>query len=287
MAGDLRFEYYLVVYVDVLGQKDILRRIKAIPTNKEEVEEFHDLVKESVGKVELIRDLFQALFDEYNSLDPDTSLVRPEQQEMFLASQKSNLHLYGLSDAVVAYVPLMGNDENCTAMNGVNAALTATSFLGLHALSQQTPLRAGIDVGIATQIYEKEVYGPALVRAFDLESRLAEYPRYVVGTELLRYLKWVLDQQEISPLGEIAKDMARRCKQMIVQDSDGTYMLDFLGSWVKEAPKEPIKKEMVIEARDFVESQYEKFSKTENHKLAARYYRLMMYFRRRQDTWGI
>lgn len=82
----------------------------------------------------------------------------------------------------------MSTDENCTAMNGVHSAFIATSGLGLMALSAKIPIRAGLDVGIATQIDDKEVYGPALEKAVYLEAQLAEYPRFFAGNELINYL---------------------------------------------------------------------------------------------------
>jgi len=74
----------------------------------------------------------------------------------------------------------MSNDENCPAVNGIYSAFVATCGIGLLSLSVKVPMRAGLDVGVATKIDDNEIYGPGLERAFYLESQLAEYPRFIV-----------------------------------------------------------------------------------------------------------
>ena len=64
-------------------------------------------------------------------------------------------------------------------------------------------------------------------------------------------------------------------------------MLDFLGDRVKEAAGKSINQKTVMDARDFVISQYQKYVIEENYNLAARYFRLMHYFLSRQNVWGI
>jgi hypothetical protein len=181
----------------------------------------------------------------------------------------------------------MNKDDNCTAMNGVFSAFIATCGLGLLSLAAEIPLRGGLDVGIATKIDEHEIYGPGFERSYFIESQLAEYPRYVLGEELIRYLYWVESMTVSSRFGAVAKDIAKYCKAMIIRDSDGRYMLDFLGEKVKELSGEPINKEIVSKAYDFVKRQCGHFAKTNDHVLAARYYRLLQYFEHKLPTWGI
>jgi hypothetical protein len=142
-------------------------------------------------------------------------------------------------------------------------------------------------VGIATQIDGKEIYGPALERAYQLESCVAEYPRFVVGKELLQYLDWIINQQSTTPFGLIAKEISGLCKGMIILDTDGRPMLDFLGKKIKMSYENAIDKEIVIKARDFVMSEYGKFAKDGNEKLASYYFRLMRYIKSRQDIWDV
>lgn len=191
------------------------------------------------------------------------------------------------SDSVIIAVPLMNSDENCTAINGVYSALVATCGIGLLFLSVGIPFRAGLDVGIGTRINEKEVYGLALERAYYLENCLAEYPRYLVGDELINYLFSVENQQPKTRLGLVAKNLAGFCRRMIIQDTDGRYMLDFLGDIVQETYKDSIDKDIVIAAEQFIISTYNKYIDQNNNKLSSRYYRLISYFNSRKKMWGI
>lgn len=289
MKDNLTFSYYLVVFIDLLGQREALRKITSLPTIDSEKQEFIRLIKESLGCVDFVRELFQNYFQAYSAEDTNDYSVPPEHRELFLASLKSEAYYYGISDSIVIAVPLTNTNkyDNCTAANGIFSALLATCGIGVAALSSEIVMRAGIDVGIATQIDDKEIYGPALERAYHLESRLAEYPRFIVGKELIEYLDWIINQQATTPFGLIAKEIAGVCKRMIILDTDGRPMLDFLGKIVKSHSENVIDKEIFAKVRDFVGSQHGKFAKEGNDKLASYYFRLMRYIKSRQDIWDV
>jgi len=283
----LLFQNYLVVFFDQLGQREILRKITEIPTTDKEKQHFIEVMKKSVGRVLNIREAFKNYFESAHSHAPNVSLVPPEHRDEFVTSQQFDLNFYGLSDAVIIAVPLMSDDENCTVVNGIYSAFVATCGIGLLSLSVKVPMRAGLDVGVATQIDDNEIYGPGLERAFYLESQLAEYPRFLVGKELINYLFWVENQKCESRVGQVAKGMAQFCREMIIQDTDGRFMLDFLGDKIKGMSGEFFKKEEIVSALEFVNSQYKKYLEQNNEKLASRYYRLLRYFHSRKKAWGI
>jgi hypothetical protein len=287
VSDNLLFQNYLVVFLDHLGQRKILEEISKLPTNSDEQQEFIQLIKETHGKVIVLREIFRDFFDESKKYRPNVNLIPPELQADFIALQKSEEYYYPMSDSGIIAVPLMNNDDNCKAINGVYSAFTVTSGIGLMALSCKVPLRGGLDVGIAAQIENNEIYGPGLASAYKIESEISEYPRFVIGHELIHYLKFVYNQQCTTRSGFYAKEIAKLCWQMIVRDSDGRYMLDFLGSKFKEVADEAIDSEVVKKALVFVQSQYEQFVTEKNEKLASRYYRLLNYFNSRLSVWGL
>ena len=288
MRDDLLFQNYLVVFVDLLGQREALRKITGIPTTEPEKQKFIETAKESIGKVIQIRDSFKLYYDSDNEYIHDEKLVPPEHRAEFRAAlKKAPASYYGMSDAMVIAVPLMSTDENCAAINGIRDAFVATCGIGLLSLSVHIPMRAGLDVGVATQIDDREIYGPALESAYYLESNVAEYPRFVVGKELISYLLWVENQKCLTRVGEVAKEAAKFCRQMVIQDSDGNYMLDFLGAKFKESSEDVIEPKLVASAFDFVLEEYRKSLAANNHKMASRYYRLLRYFHSRKKLWGI
>lgn len=285
--GDLLAQYYLAIYFDLLGQREVLRAIKEIPKDESKKENFIEQIKKSLGNVLTVRDIFNEFFDSAESYIPNTSLVPEKHRQEFIESQKEVIYRYGLSDAFVIAVPLMNGNENCTPMNGIYSALTATCATFLMALSLKIPARAGIDVGVGFNVDEREVYGPALERAVFIEGQLAEYPRLVVGPQLYSYLNGVENQNCQTSFGEIAKEIAKTCKKLLVQDTDGHLILNYLGKNINEIFENNIDRETVVRAWDFVQKQYMKYFDEQNDKLASRYFRIGRYFKSHLNLWDI
>ena len=291
MNQELVFQKHLIVFIDILGQREALRKIPDIPVNENEAERqnFLDSIKECLGKVVDLRKNFKEYFEEAQSFRPNTELVSPGYQEKFLAALKlPKLFKYGISDSIVISYPLNIDNENSTSntLMGIWNALYATSGTGINAFSKNIAFRAGLDTGVAT-VYDKEIYGPALERAVYLENKLAEYPRFLVGDELINFLNYVKNRKAQTPAGKIANEMAKVCNEMIIRDTDGRLMIDFLGQKVKDFSKDTFDKETLVKAQDFVFSQYQKFTSEGNEKLASRYFRLLNYFQSRKDIWGL
>jgi hypothetical protein len=83
-------------------------------------------------------------------------------------------------------------------------------------------LRGGITVGDVALSYG-QLFGPAVVRGYALESQVARFPRVVVGEEVLRELRnnpalWVHDPDY---------DL-KATKNLLRRDFDGEYFVDYL-----------------------------------------------------------
>jgi hypothetical protein len=83
-------------------------------------------------------------------------------------------------------------------------------------------IRGGITVGDVARSYG-QLFGPAVVRAYDLESKVARFPRIVVGEEVLHELStnpslWVHDRDTDLKAVNI----------LLRKDSDGEYFVDYL-----------------------------------------------------------
>lgn len=83
-------------------------------------------------------------------------------------------------------------------------------------------LRGGITVGDAALSYG-QLFGPAVIRGYDLEREVARFPRIVVGPEVLDEVKrnralWIHDRD--SELQAI--------RDLLHRDSDGEYFVDYL-----------------------------------------------------------
>ena len=111
--SDLIFQEYLIIFFDLIGQREALRKITGIPVSENEKYQFIELTKKSVGRVLFLRRSFKNYFEGMTSHVPNTNLVAPEHRQEFIESQKTSCHYYGLSDAIVIAVPLMNENENC------------------------------------------------------------------------------------------------------------------------------------------------------------------------------
>jgi hypothetical protein len=83
-------------------------------------------------------------------------------------------------------------------------------------------LRGGITIGDVARSYG-QLFGPAVVRAYVLESKVARFPRVVVGEE-------VFDQFKENPalwVHDLDTEM-RTLKGLLRRDFDGEYFVDYL-----------------------------------------------------------
>jgi hypothetical protein len=83
-------------------------------------------------------------------------------------------------------------------------------------------LRGGITVGDVARSYG-QLFGPAVVRGYDLENKVARFPRIVVGEEVLEEMNsnstlWVHDQETDT----------RALKALLRKDFDGDWFVDYL-----------------------------------------------------------
>src|SRR5438045_4043107 len=93
---------------------------------------------------------------------------------------------------------ILGWLNGLLVVGGVAAALAGRRRIPAHlcerslmltSLAWGHPIRVGLDVGTGVEVERGQLYGPAVVKAYELESRAAEYPRVIVGDTLADYLQ--------------------------------------------------------------------------------------------------
>ncbi len=229
------------------------------------------------------------IFDAYTAEKEPLVKVPPEKMDQFKEMMKSNLKHQRFSDCIQAYVCLHTDKYHSNAINGVFGALLACGGMLLLSLATKKAFRAGIEVGLGTELDNGEIYGPVLYKAYELESKVAEYPRIVIGQELINYLKTLANAHEQLPAQtkedvELCKLMATKCLKMIVRDLDGIPILDYLGTEFLQNINENSERAKELEgvsklALQFVESEYSKRKQAGDKKLALRYYLLLNYLK--------
>ena len=176
----------IVAFLDVMGQKDKLLRLK-MPRTSGEHTLTQEVLKDTAGFVLNLRNVYQKNYESFQSALtslPPYAKVMPE--------------LLCFSDSFISTVSLALEDDTKVLgrVVGSYATLSAAGIAMLTSLSSWHPLRGGVDVGLGIRLPSKEPYGAALVRASILEGHKAKWPRILIGTELWNFLSSIYSQQQ-------------------------------------------------------------------------------------------
>lgn len=276
--------YYSLAFIDVLSQRDKLSKITAIPDNDEQKENFYEQWRETFGVVDEYRIMFSKFFDTFsNYKPPKIPRLTPEQAKMLKRLMKSEIKKQELSDSMIYYVPLMERPDRLS-ISSIHSLLSGCAGTFLIGLAEKLICRGGIDVGIAGVFFGGEIYGPALSRAYLLESRLAQFPRIVVGDEFCKYILSEMNCQGDGVDAAHRRMWAKDCADWIIIDVDGAQILDYAGPVTKRVfPKLQSSVDLALK---FASEEWKKFREQGDVKLAGRYYMLWNYLAtRREQVW--
>ena len=274
--------FNFVAFVDLLGQREKLAQFKGVPKTDEETSAFSRAMLETGGVVRNIRNSVAEWLTESKHV-PEAALVNlpPERRPEFTSIRTLEAFQTGFSDSFVVAFPLQvdGIVERLSRARAVMDtwnALHGLAALALLSLAQGVPWRGGIDVGIGLETFPKEVYGPALLSAYSLESTVAEYPRLVLGRGLLDYLTFMERRPATEPLDAFNASMASHSRKLVCTSEDGWPMLHILSPVVMEASLNLV--EAKETAHQWVREQCVRHWSDRNEKLFRRYSRLARYF---------
>jgi hypothetical protein len=153
--------------------------------------------------------------------------------------------------------------------------MRATAFVMAGALYAEIACRGGLEIGIAAKFRRVGIYGPALYKAYSLENQIAQYPRIVIGPELVDYLEESARDSQTIPSSAVRQVFAKKCLSIIYNDTDGAFILDYAHKSIQEF--HPYCKMFLEGAFKFAIKEWNRFTEEKNHKLAARYFLLVNY----------
>lgn len=276
--------FYVVAFVDILGQRSLLRDLKTLPQHTgKDLEKFTDLLRQTAGTVEGLRTLFQSYF-QANRRTADYEMFLPGIASNKIKLQSNPLVFKMFSDFVAIYLSLQ-DDVNILPMSGVYSVIVSAASICLLSLAAQKPIRGGIDIGIGLELDNNDIYGSALSRAYEIESYIAKYPRIVIGDELIRYLKAQSGQEITTPMNDISKKLSDLCLSFIKVDHDGYPFLDYLGNAYKDNIASQLDKEVIHKAYRYVIKKWWEFRNEKKSELAFRYMLLRVYFQSNLHIW--
>ena len=212
----MRFGDYIIGYFDVLGQSN---RLLELPRNPEREDVMRHL-RQTAGVILGIRECFE----QYFTAEAELAVSLPSDERKLLEDTRLVpmgvcRHLHHRRRAGERRPGIRGDFR-------IYRTMCAASLMWLVSLSTRHPVRGGIEIGLAADIGPAEVYGPALVEAHRLESRVAEYPRIMVGPRCVRFLQNVVSDMPLTGAGKLA----RTCLRLLREISDEHAMLDGLGA---------------------------------------------------------
>lgn len=277
--------YYVVGFIDLLGQQDRLRSLRSLPekSDKDQMNKFIDDLKGTYGVVSGMRKMFEQFFKSYSKKKYDLSMLTPEQRKTYRQLTNNPIQISSFSDSIIVFVALK-TDKAKLPTGGVWGIFTAAASTALLTLAAGYPIRGGIDVGLGMEIKRGEIYGPCLSRAYSLESKIAEYPRIVVGKECLKYLQVTANQKQKDIISKIGAASAKECMNLLTIDDDGCAIIDYLGDYFLNSVNIELKKNVIDKAFNNVVQFSDKFRKEGNTKIAFKYTLLRSYMKHRLNA---
>lgn len=278
--------HYAVAFIDLLSQKDRLAKLRELPQNDAQLKVFITNLKESVGVVDMFRKAMITSIGVIEAPLPNSAMANdPRFSRIWSDVHKIKINHKFFSDCLVLWVPL-ASDQNGIPVAAVFHLMQSVSQLFSIALSLGYTCRGGIDVGVAGEFFDGELYGPALSNAYLLESVSAIYPRIVIGPSLQEYLDAVHKSSQESR--EFTVVMRREFSQfgldLIAVDQDGQMILDYFGIGSARS-LDGNSLGLYQKSLAFCFSQLVVFSDAANGKLLDKYMRLYQYLRSRGLYW--
>src|SRR5688572_20470172 len=104
MSNRLAAEYYLVAFLDVLGQRAKIRKWKDLPENEREREVFISNLKETAGVVLGFRRVFQDFLQGLQTQSERSSSYSPEMRSVMNELIKHKIIIKTISDSMIIAV---------------------------------------------------------------------------------------------------------------------------------------------------------------------------------------
>ena len=188
---DLIIGNYCVSFIDLLGQRAALQGQSLVPTFQSEGDKqrWHRTIRDSIGSIVALQEHANEMTraSELNPNSPLRAQLPADHQMVWDSMQLTRVTTQRWSDGLVSFASLSDTSVKCH-LNNVYQLFAQAGSLAFIGLASKRPIRGAIEIAWAVELRPGELYGAALARAYELESEVAEYPRIVIGKEMLRFL---------------------------------------------------------------------------------------------------
>lgn len=272
---------YCVCFIDLLGQKDAVKGQGLIPriSTPEDAETFNKVVRESILTIEALQDQANNIL---HGLRPKRksawkNSLSKEQHAIWDTLSHSKVKKQHWSDGLMAF-SCLGDEQVRCHMNGIYSLFCMAGSLCFIGLGSRAPVRGAIEIAWGVEIKSGELYGPAVARAYELESTVAQFPRVVIGESAVNYLRLQAESTSKGMYADMDRNLARLCLDMIVVGPDKQPMLNYLGGAFRAAVAQDLHASMYSDAHSYVIEQLDTHRASGCAKLISRYEILLDYF---------
>lgn len=275
---------YCVSFVDLLGQKIVLKDQSLLPKmeSQDEWEKVHSVIKESLCSIFTLQRQSEAMLQSIKNPNPFPSFKDTLDEELQISWDEANItdiKTHRWSDGLMSFACLNKSKMKCY-MNGVHGLFISTGLLCLLGLAKRHPIRGGIESAWGIELQPNELYGPAVARAYEFENDIAQYPRIVVGPKTIEILEIHQADPSQDAHAQCNQALAAKCLNMLIEDADGHWILHYLGKEFQNPFEANAKMyaNLYTDARKFVFEQLIEHKNKQDTNLVFRYMHLLKYF---------
>lgn len=272
---------YCISFIDLLGQRDALRGQGLLPAINSEAGNaaISRVIRDSIRPVlqlqRDVEDLVKAVSPNPNS--PIRMSLSRQKRAVYDEMQLKRVKSQYWSDGFVRFVCLEDAGIKCP-LNGVTEIFQFSGYFCLLGLAQRHPVRGAIDIAWGVEASYGGLYGPVVANAYELESKVAQYPRIVVGQRVVDFLEAHLSNTNDDPFTQGNRSWAQLCRDMLLKDDDGQWIVHYLGATFQHSVTHTNHDFIQNKARAFLIDQLKEHRKSKNKKLTLRYNQLLNYF---------
>ncbi len=286
MEEKLSISNYCASFIDLLGQQDALKGQGILPIlkNDDDEKKFLNIVKNSVGAIGKLQSQAEAFLKRVRKNSSKINDLSQNDKALINEMKKVRAKQQRWSDGLVFYSSLEDKSVKCP-MNAVLEIFFLSGTMCFLGLANKQPLRGAIETSWGVELHENELYGAVVANSYELESKIAQYPRIVVGQKTINYLNAYLAEpvDTEDKLFLYNRNLAQKCINMTAIDQDGYHIVDYLGKTFTESVTHSQSQTLYKEAYLYICEQYDFHRDNRNSKLALRYTWLRGYFHQNRE----
>lgn len=139
-------------------------------------------------------------------------------------------HFIQFSDSIIRIRPLDGKANSDFPSGIIFHELYDLVLMQGELVKHGVCLRGGIAIG-DVHYDDKTIFGPGFVRAYEMESQYANFPRIVLDPQVLREL--LVNKTLIARHHDVTEEI-RYIRNLVQKDADGLFFVDYLNAFIDE-----------------------------------------------------